>query len=71
MGLRINSEIQNVTDSELSKSVSNTQGSLPDTGEAKERTGLFGAVLSMLVGLGLIKKTRKDKGKKNGKDKRV
>lgn len=46
----------------------NTDGNtaLPDTGQSSNHTGLFGAVLAMLAGLGLIKRSKKDK--KGNKD---
>ncbi|QHW38331.1 LPXTG cell wall anchor domain-containing protein [Staphylococcus ursi] len=38
-----------------------TKETLPDTGQATSQSGLFGAVAAMLAGIGLIKKSRKDK----------
>ncbi|MGD6887730.1 LPXTG cell wall anchor domain-containing protein [Staphylococcus shinii] len=49
----------------LRNNSSDNQHNLPETGEHKSE-GLFGAVLAFLVGLGLIrksKKSRKDKDK--------
>ncbi len=56
----------NIDEDNLSRSnSSDNQHNLPETGEHKNE-GLFGAVLAFLVGLGLIrksKKSRKDKDK--------
>lgn len=38
-----------------------TKATLPDTGQATSQSGLFGAVAAMLAGIGLIRKSRKDK----------
>ena len=36
---------------------------LPDTGHATQNNGLIGAVAAMLAGLGLLKKSKRDKKK--------
>ncbi|WP_019167090.1 LPXTG cell wall anchor domain-containing protein [Staphylococcus delphini] len=41
---------------------------LPDTGQTSSQAGLFGAVAAMLTGMGLLKKSKKDKDDETSSD---
>lgn len=41
---------------------------LPDTGQTSSKAGLFGAVAAMLTGMGLLKKSKKEKDDETSSD---
>ncbi|WP_198618377.1 LPXTG cell wall anchor domain-containing protein [Staphylococcus canis] len=53
----------------MDESTATTKGkeALPETGQASNNNGLLGAFAAMLAGLGLIKKSRKDRNEKQSK----